>query len=475
MEDNEKYTLLLIAQFLQEQGLKETVNCLLRESALSRNTLSKLSKENVMDEKLRDIINDRIAFNNSSVKNLLNGLQLDNVSDINKIDQTDNNNILDVDGFKPWNHGKYKIELIKQIDSSRDKDLIIGTKFCHNQKIKSAKNETSLVMTTSKKELLVYDSNLNYLQEKLHLSTIVKLFGNILDTGYQFTCTLNGCIQVYHNFANMNKPYEFKLHDRLITHLDFMNDNKSNCIYIVTYGLDQDLKISKLAFNKDVIEIGTIDCIKLPSHCTTLQLISMCGKPTIFLTRNDFTHIICYQLHMEENANKKQSYLRNIYNIALNNAQFTTHAFNILGGMILKNKYLVMITSHLPYMRVLMISIPQYDNNITGKSNEAPSGQTYYDKIMKNISTEIPNNQFSQPVIKYIDDINGIIIGNDSGLFAVDLVKEESWCMNDKITEYPKDDPRVKDIDYNFEHKKLVITFTNKIVKLWDIKVQIDR
>lgn len=477
MEDNKKYALLLIAQFLKEQGLNETVNCLLRESVLPQNALTNIDSDKIVDDKLIDIVNDRLEFNKFNIKSLLNGLQIDDnrqsIGGSDKCSPDKCSDLLLQDGFRSWSHGKFKFDLVNQIDNSNDKGLIISTKFCVNKDTEHDDHakKIQLAMTNSRKELVLYDSTLNNIQKKMNLPTIVKLFGNILNTNYQFTCTLNGCIQIYQNIDKLNNFYEFKLHNRLITHIGFVedvNDKDTNSIilYVVTYGLDQNLKISKLTIcakpSDEKIELSLIDSVKLASHCNSLKVIQIENKPTIFVTRTDFTHVICYQLNSNMNTAAK---LENMYNIALNNAQFSTHAFNVLDTLLLLKKYLIIVTSHLPYMRILVVRLPDSSDG----ENDSRSTKTYYDKIIKNISTEIPNNQFSQPIIKYVNDLNGIVIGNDKGLFALDLVKQESWCLNDKIDNYPMDDPRIKDMDYNDENKTLVITFINKTVKLWEL------
>ncbi|MCQ5137449.1 hypothetical protein NE628_14655, partial [Coprococcus eutactus] len=56
--------------------------------------------------------------------------------------------------------------------------------------------------------------------------------------------------------------------------------------------------------------------------------------------------------------------------------------------------------------------------------------QTYYDKILRNFATEIYQDDFSLPILGKLESSNGVLVGNDEGIYSVDLMTGDSRLLN---------------------------------------------
>ncbi|CAI4493558.1 ADM_collapsed_G0022180.mRNA.1.CDS.1 [Saccharomyces cerevisiae] len=85
---------------------------------------------------------------------------------------------------------------------------------------------------------------------------------------------------------------------------------------------------------------------------------------------------------------------------------------------------LVVATSHKPYMRLILVEIPM--NTGHPKAMKLDKVQTYYDKILRNFATEIYQDDFSLPILGKLESSNGVLVGNDEGIYSVDLMTGDS-------------------------------------------------
>lgn len=465
----EEYTQLLIANYLKSHKLDETLASFLKETSLSNtNLLAQDSLYSFKDENLITIIKERIEYNEYNLAEQIQSLKLNNENNSQIKFKLESSNI------KQWNHNlKWSIINRVNLDS-----VILVSKFVNKGH--------NIALSLSNKKVIIYDRLLNEIKEQIQLKTVVKTLGSISSKSFNainYICTMDGTLQIFISYKHFGQ-YIYKLHQRIITYIDFLptfnnsqyNKNKDNIIekyVIVSTGLDQLLKVSSLTIEKVstqnknhdfIIQIKEIDSLKLQSNCTSLKCCTKESELSIFLARNDFTNISCYSL------NPKTSKLYIKYYLALNNTQFSTHSFIIRDIDIINNEILAVATSHIPYMRVILVEIPNNKENSKNSETctELSNIKTYYDQILSNIATQISNNNLSQPVIKYCPIINGLLIGNDDGLFAMDLIKSESWSLQKMLQVSVK--TTIKHIDILNDGEYILLTFSNKSICLYKVQ-----
>lgn len=442
----EEYTQLLVARYLKKNGYRESLAGFLKETSLSSTAL--MDDESLNHDKSEDlatIIKERIEFNEYNVEKQLENLNINNLSD------------KDIDlkqfGIKQWDHDiKWRV-----VNNTATKVLSIGSKFMSQGK--------DIAISMANKEFLIYHNGLKLVKDKIKTPSVIKLFGSVQHPTLHlnYACTMDGSLYIFNDYQNILANV-YKLHQRMITHIQFISlEGEVNQLLIVSTGLDQMLKLSLLQVDPvdQHITVNEIDSIKLNSNCSSLISQYLDGKLSIFLTRNDFTQIACYTI---DNQAKK---LVQKYYIALNNAQFSTHSFNVRDIILINDKTLAVVTSHIPYLRIILVEIPS-DENEHDIENSLTNVKTYYDKILMNIATQISNTSLSQPIIKYLPLTNGLLIGNDNGLYAMDLFKYESWSLQDKLG-FPLK-TIVKNIDISANGKDVICTFADKSIYLWSIE-----
>lgn len=466
----EEYTQLLIANYLKSHNLDETLASFLKETSVSNTSL--LSQDTVNSSKNEDlitIIKERIEYNEYILGKQLQSLKLNNENTSQVKLKLEHLNI------KQWNHN-LKWLMINRVNSD---SLPLVSKFVNEGH--------DIAISLSNRQIVIYDGSLNERKEQIQTRSVVKTLGSMnskLFSTINYICTMDGTLQIFSNYKNIGQ-YVYRLHKRMITHLYWFptvnndhcnNSNKGNKIetyVIVSTGLDQLLKVSSLTIEKSskqnehenlIIQIKELDSLKLQSNCTSLKCCTKGSELSIFLARNDFTHISCYSLDL------RTLKLSIKYYLALNNAQFSTHSFIIRDLDIISNEVLAVATSHIPYMRIILIEIPNDEENseVSGEYTGSSNIKTYYDKIISNIATQISNNNLSQPVIKYCPITNGLLIGNDDGLFAMDLIKSESWYLQKMLQISTK--TKIKHIDILNNGEYILFTFSDKSVYLYKVQ-----
>ena len=460
----EEYTQLLIANYLKSHKLDETLASFLKETSLSNTgLLAQNTLNSPQNEDLITIIKERIEYNEYNLEEQLQSLKLNNENDSRMRFKLEFLNI------KPWNHN-LKWSMMNKANSN---SLALVSKFVNRGH--------DIAVSLSNKQILIYDGLLNEIKERIQIKSVAKIIGSVNSkslSAINFICTMDGTLQIFSNYKNIGQ-YVYKLHQRMITHIEFLpifeNSQQSALeeYIVVSTGLDQFLKVSLLIIDKSsksnkqddlVIQIKEIDSLKLLSNCTSLKCRIKASNLSIFLTRNDFTHISCYSL----DSKTQKLFIK--YYLALNNAQFSTHSFIVRDLDFINDKVLAVATSHIPYMRIILVEIPDDKEN-----NEALIGdtvisniKTFYDKILSNIATQISNNNLSQPIIRYCPVTSGLLIGNDEGLFAMDLFKHESWSLQDKL-QFPTK-TTLRSIDTFKDGKFILFTFSNKSIYLYKVQ-----
>lgn len=441
------YTQLLVARYLKENGFEESLAGFLKETSLSKHALLEVDHLNQdKSEDLTTIIRERIEYNEYNVEEELRSLSLNNATD----------QPIDVAkfGITKWNHNvTWTAEA--HITTSV---LPLGSKFLNSNINKD------IAVSIANKQLLIYKDRLKKVKHTLKPKSVIKLFGSVdsISSSLNYACTMDGSLYLFSESATALEN-AYRIHQRMVTHIHFIPiEPKKKEFLIVSTGMDQILKVSLLKIGSSCVDIhiSEIDSIRLKSNCSSLACQYMNSQLSMFLTRNDFTQIVCYKF---DPVNKK---LNHDYSIALNNTQFSTHSFNVRDLTLINDRVLAVATSHIPYLRVLLVEVPSnHDSNPEPGCSEV---KTYYDKVLMNIATQITNSTLSQPIIKYLPISNGLLIGNDDGLFAMDLQNYDSWSLADKLN---LSNPRiVKNIDVSPDGHNVICTFSNKSVYLWSIK-----
>lgn len=425
------YTNLLIANYLKHNGLEDTLAAFIRETALPLSALEKSDSSNsnvgeIPLEDLQSVVEDRIYYKRRSFKYRFKTLPIND--DLAPIDNAKY-------GIQPWNHSlKFSIDV--KLNKSLPKDtLFISATFTEDSKY--------ILLSSATGYLVIYDiekatSKSFKINEKV--KSIVKLYGPIGSSGYQYVCPMNGSFYLLNNDFELVNNAVWKIHARMITHIKICNVTESSW-FVITSGMDNFLRLSLLEIKNGNTFLTKLSEIKLASNCTSLNVIANGDDGngqnsfSVFLTRAEYTHIACYSIIDAKN-------LVHSYNIALNNAEFSTYAFNIRDVMAVDyvhsntkdtiglspSTMLVVATSHKPYMRLILVEIPM--NTGHPKAMKLDKVQTYYDKILRNFATEIYQDDFSLPILGKLESSNGVLVGNDEGIYSVDLMTGDSRLLN---------------------------------------------
>ncbi|CAI4038808.1 hypothetical protein SMKI_06G1560 [Saccharomyces mikatae IFO 1815] len=473
MSDNSTtkyYTNLLIANYLKYNGLEDSFAAFIRETALPLSALEKIKSSigNVGDvplEDLQTVIEDRIHYKKLSFKDRFKTLSInDDLAPVDNIKY----------GIQPWNHD-LKFSINVNLNRALPNDMLfISAKFTEDGK--------HLLLSSATGCLIVYDvqkATSKALNIKEKIKSIVKLYGYIGSSGYQYLCSMNGF------FYLLNKDFElvpnaaWRIHTRMITHIKICRATASSW-FIITSGMDNFLRLSLLEIKDAEHFLTQLSEVRLASNCTSLNVIANCdngdgrNKFSVFLTRAEFTHITCYSI-------KDARYLVHSYNIALNNAEFSTYAFNVRDVIVVdfvhsNNKetikltastILVVATSHKPYMRLILVEVPMKTDQLKSiKSGEVQ--KTYYDKVLRNFATEICQDDFSLPILRKLKYSNGILVGNDDGIYGVDLMNGDSRLLN--IPDKPNIlRNRIKCMDVTNDQMKVVAGVSTKSIYILDV------
>ncbi|CAI4062489.1 hypothetical protein SKDZ_07G3600 [Saccharomyces kudriavzevii ZP591] len=459
------YTNLLIANYLKYNGLEESLTAFIKETALPLSALeeSKRSNTNIGEiplESLESIIEDRIHYRKSSFKDRFKTLSIND--DLAPIDSAKY-------GIQPWNHN-IRLRINISLNKALIKDMMfISANFTGDDKY--------LLLSSASGDLTIYDvqrATSKTLKMKEKVKGIIKLCGSIGISSYQYVCPMNGSFYLLDKKFELITNAAWKIHERMITHIKICVFTESSWL-IITTGMDNFLRLNLLEVKDTKPHLKQLSEIKLASNCTSLNVIANHDngngrkKFSVFLTRAEFTHIACFAISDEKK-------LVHSYNIALNNTEFSTYAFNVRDAIVVDfvhpsdggaikltpSTMLVVATSHKPYMRLLLVEIPmEAGHSESMEPDETP--KTYYDKILRNFATEISQDDFSLPIIRKLKSSNGILVGSDVGIYSIDLMNGDSRLLN--IPDEAKSlRHRIKCMDVSEDQMKVVAGTSNKSI-----------
>lgn len=410
-----EYAKVVVAQYLESHGFQSSLVSFLKESNLPRRALLQEGGES-----LEAILEERIKFGEHSVAQRMREMTLNDCSDALASGSH---------AIPSWDYALS----FKQLElHGSQKDLVVDAEF----------GSDLLLLSTSGKEARIYDSGLKQVGEPLRGSKgtgVLRPCGVLEQTGFFYCCGLDGSLNVY-GTAGGAPLYSYKIHGRMVTHAEICSVGES--WFLVSCGMDNYLKIH-------LIDLKTLQVrpwweVKLASACTALQAAVDQDRLLIYLTRNEHTHVICYRV----DALKPQSLIQQ-YQLALNDASFTVHAFGVRDMKLLSEQDLLLVaTSHTPHMRLLVVSLP---HNVEG---EGP----FYDKVLRNMVTEVPQDDYSQPLLGVLPGASGTIVASTTGVYAVDVSKGDSW----RLEELPQ--RRAKCLAISDSHKMVAMGFADKSV-----------
>lgn len=471
-ETDQELSKVLVAQFLKKHGYLDSLASYLKESGVSL----RAANESIYED-LESIVKDRIRFNEHAIAEQMKTTSLNSDLDLVNIEKY---------GIPAWNHKLSWDEVIGSYSKTRS--LIIKTRFLTNGVIGNSTVGKEFIVSGIKEEDSVT------IMHSMKKSGIVKYFGSISDSLY-YTGTIDGKVTV--SKINEECSWSFDLPVRALLALELikLGNDKILCFYCT---MNNTLNVH--LFDLSTSSLTKIDEFKLLSACTTFQLaISSDGCPIIFLTRQDFTQVMILKF--------QNGKIKHVSNIALNTAQFSTHSFNISDMVILSfdstegntnlgvkkitpSSVLAVATSHTPYMRIIVTKIPSLDtkgpdstsqlktqpvseelnilDDYSSKDVVIPSMArqpdiiTHYDMILINIATDIPQDSYTQPILKVSYPLGGLIVGADAGLYAVDLQKSETWQLTYRTGQ------RVKSMDC---YKDFIsVSFADREWVIWKLK-----
>lgn len=405
-----EYTKVLVAQYLDSHGYQESLVNFLRESHLPRKALLQEHGET-----LEAILDERIKFVEQGIANKLTRLTLNEPVDVSHLP------------LISWDH---RLQFEKLELGDRTIDLAVDTKV----------GSEKLLLSTSGREVKLYDSaslQLSSALEASKTSGLLRPCGSFGQTDYYYACGLDGMLNVY-NSKGGSALFSHKVHRRVTSHAQVCTfDN--HWWYFVSCGLDNQLKVHRIQLDPFKIELCAES--KIPSACSALQISSGQEKIMVYLTQTEFTNVTCYEIATNT------SVLNQKYQLALNGAQFTPHAFQVRDMKYLpRENALLVATSHIPYMRLLVVQVPQ----------EKEEAGIFYDKVTRDLATEVLQDNYSQPLLGVLPSNSGVIVSGNEGLYAIDIAKGDSWHLNT----FPKG--RVKCFDVNDSNGLIVIGFVDR-------------
>ncbi|QLQ82469.1 hypothetical protein HG537_0H02310 [Torulaspora globosa] len=425
----EQYSRVLVARYLRENGFKETLKAFSRECSQS------FADKETCIEPLEKIVSERIAFASRDVVQEFEGLAVEDPGDIGKVE-------LHNAQFRPVECAFGK------------RSLAIGAHFCGT--------DDSLFLSYADRVVERYDGRWR-LTDKLDVSRekfgAVKLCGMILDTQIYYFCGLDGSFVAY----EPNGPkLRCKLHDRMVTHIQFFTLETDKSWLVVSCGLDNYLRVHRLVATANSIWLESIASERLLTACTSLLVVSHNGEPLVFVARTDHTHVSCHRIAYDEHK------LLLSYNIALNTAEFSTFSFNVRDMVFLGQKdkngtptvaegcSLLIATCHVPYMRLIQVKIPL---------QVVDPNTTLYNQIIRNVPTQVEQDTYSEPILKVVPYSNEVLVGNTNGIYAISVLTGRSWPLN------VSNGSRVKCLDTTSDGKRLIVTLADKTVAAFDILI----
>lgn len=113
-------------------------------------------------------------------------------------------------------------------------------------------------------------------------------------------------------------------------------------------------------------------------------------------------------------------------------------------------------------MRLLLVEIPTLDSAEISETN----AKTFYDKVLRNMATEVSQDPYSQPILAALQHGNGVLVGGNQGLYAIDIEQGDSWLLD--VSQILKGQ-RIKCMQANRSGTKLVLSLSNRAVHLFNL------
>ncbi|SCU84000.1 LAFA_0D07360g1_1 [Lachancea sp. 'fantastica'] len=405
----EKLSQILIAKYLAKHEYDAALLNFLKESGLSRSAVDMSSNE---FEDLEKIIAERIEFNETKIGARLANLTLNDA--ISPLDPKFN--------LPSWDHTqKLNTLALEEKPTSLAVDL-------------SFTGDSQLSVSTVDRNVYFYGSDLSLAKKLKSNSGVVKRCGTFSrgNEMWYYVCGMNGNLTIFD--GNFDIQVEHQLHSRIVKNIEFFHLTKDSKCYCFSSGLDNYVKVHLIDLEN--FEITPVVSLKLTTPCTSFQLAQTQEElPTLLLTHQDYSQLVIYVLHGNQ--------LVETHKLAMNNAQFSSHSFNVQSSCILnfgdennttsgespnhhlptlRNGSMVAVaTSHVPYMRVILLEVPEIGLH--------SASQIYYDKILRNMATMIPQDSFSSAILKTCQQPGGLIVGSDSGVYGIDVANCDSWLL----------------------------------------------
>lgn len=401
---------LLIADYLKRKGFSSTLKSFESELGIISHPLNY--------EPLEDIVQDRLKYLDHDINN-------DNVKPNNKIEHADI--------FSKW---KDDSRITKNVLMDHDQLIIHISKG-----VLKINNELKKVVfiTSSDKKLTIIDlESLKVIRVLENLHTSVGKCSYVINGSDKFlSCGMDGKIKLFKlDEDKVSMISEVQLHKRLVTDFKVWIDQDDGTPFICSIGWDFQLKISRIV--NDSIEI--ISNFKLLSNATSIELGIYRKTPIVFLTRLDSTQLSLFTF--------KQPHIFEISRISLNDAEFSTHGFtpmsiSLTSHKLDSNTFIAVGTSHVPYMRLIIIKLPPLDPLLTNLEIETEqhltSAQVHRGLIIGNYNTLSPQDKYSQGVVHWRNDGSGVWISGDDGIIrGLDLKNGEV------VQEHKGHDKRIK-------------------------------
>lgn len=429
-------TELLIADYLRRKGLYNTLRSFEADIGVSTN-------DSIKYEPLEHIVEDRIRY-------------LEHDISIPKTNDTLVNNGM----FQQWSEPT--VEQGQELDIHELVIHISISDFKINGLI-----EKVLFVTTSDKKLTLID-----LKTKKVIKVLIGLHSSVGKCAYGIngtnrflSCGMDGLIKLFklENDHEAQKISETQLHRRIVTDLKIWYNEDE--IYIFSIGWDLQLKVSII---KDSV-IKIISNFKLLSNATSISLSQFKSIPILFLTRLDSTQLSLFTF--------QQSRLFEISRLSLNDAEFSTHGFtpvsiSVSTSIITQSTLIAIGTSHIPYMRLIILTLPDLEPLISNLYEELPLEQHLTSTpinrghILVNYNTLAPQDKYSTGVVAWRIDKSGVWISGDDGVIrGIDL-------KNGEIVKQLKDkhDKRIKCMIIDqIDSKEIIISSgIDKHLNYWD-------
>ncbi|KAI5951326.1 hypothetical protein KGF54_004400 [Candida jiufengensis] len=372
----------LIAHYLKENGYPQT----LKQFEIENGKAIDSSIQNSNEESLESIIQDRLQYN--SLNKQLDDMSLDTAREL----IPDKYKSLIQKEFTNWNSPYPHTPKFLPIHS-----LIISSAY-HEEtnKLYFATNDSHIIMNSGDELKKVKVQEI--MKKVLVIETGVLLLG------------MSGNLY-YKNFELENFEKEVVIQTQSRFTVDAKAIKFNDVQYIVTLSFNNILKLIKF----ENLKFEIIDEFKLDIQGSCFDLTLYQDQIVIVVGKVENTLLDVYTI--TDNKFKLK------YKISINDAEFTTSSFSpryiTISNTSKDIPIIAVATSHDPYMRIILVSLSDFNSNIKISRNQ----------ILKNYNTLSPQDKFSQPLISWRynnNKISGIwIMGDDGFIRGLDLLENK--------------------------------------------------